>query len=191
MIWRKQIMFILAVLATVGAIATLAAFSRRMFKKGTGKVSFTLSSSSFERDASIPPFYTCDGRDVSPALVWQNAPAGTQSFVIVMHDEDALGGAWMHWIVYDIPPAVTKFDEHAVVESLGAKLGINSSGKMAYEGPCPPLKEHRYIFTIYALNIPRLEVKQGADYTMVTKAMENHILDQALLKGTYQRIKSL
>lgn len=190
MIWQKQILFIGAMVVTLGVVATLAAFSRRMFKKGTEKLSFTLTSASFDRDTPIPPFYTCDGRDVSPALAWQNAPEGTKSFVLIMHDPDALGGDWIHWIVYDIPPTIFKFEEHVVVESVGAKVGLNSSGKTMYEGPCPPLKEHRYIFTLYALNIPQLIVKQPADYDMVSKAIENHVLDKALLKGTYQRIKS-
>lgn len=192
MIWQRQWIFMLGVLAIIGIISTLAAFSRRMFKKNGGeKESFVLTSSAFENDASMPSFYTCDGHDVSPPLAWQHAPAGTKSFVLIFHDPDALGGDWIHWIVYDIPPQIVKFEEHTVVASIGAKTGLNSWDNDTYGGPCPPLKEHRYIFTLYALDIPHLEVKPPVNEKAVMQAMEGHILDKAMLTGTYQRIKSI
>ncbi len=182
----------LGMVVIVSIISTLAAFSRRMFKKNGGaQESFELISSAFENDDPMPLFYTCDGHDVSPPLAWHNAPAGTKSFVLIMHDPDALGGNWIHWIVYDIPATISKFEEHTVVESLGAKSGLNSEDTATYIGPCPPLKEHRYIFTLYALDIPYLEVKHPAVHKAVVQAMEEHIIDKAKLEGTYQRIKSI
>jgi Raf kinase inhibitor-like YbhB/YbcL family protein len=191
MVWHTKTGLILGILAIVFLMTTLGAFSRRMFKKGGDEQVFMLTSPAFEHEEDIPPFYTCDGNNFSPALEWKNPPKDTQSFVLICHDPDALGGDWIHWIVYNIPKTITKFPEHVIVETLNAKSGLNSWDSPTYGGPCPPLKQHRYIFTLYALNIPQLEFKEPPRYNEIIKAMEGHILDKALLIGLYQRVKSI
>jgi Raf kinase inhibitor-like YbhB/YbcL family protein len=189
--WQKQLVFIVGMVAVMSLISVLAAFSRRMFKKEHEKIAFTLTSPAYENHELIPPFYTCDGHDVSPPLVWENPPVGTQSFVLVFHDPGALGGDWVHWVVYDIPKETKKLAEHAVVESIGAKTALNSWDSDTYGGPCPPLNEHTYIFTLYALDIPHLAVKLPVTQKAVMQAMEGHIIDQAMIKGFYQRTKTI
>ncbi len=194
----KQLIFIGTVIAVIGIISTLAAFSRRTFKKEGNHIPFTLTSPVFEHNSAIPSYYTCDepktnegDPDISPPLAWQHPPAGTKSFVLICHDPDALGGQWIHWIVYDIPSDRVKLEEHVKADGINAKLALNSWGEATYGGPCPPLKQHRYVFTLYALDIPHLIVTEPADYAMVMQAMGDHILDKATLIGTYQRIKSI
>ncbi len=62
-----------------------------------------MSSSAFADGAAIPRSLTCDGEDLSPALAWQDEPAGTRSFVLLCDDPDAPAGTWHHWAAYDIP----------------------------------------------------------------------------------------
>lgn len=188
MFWHKQWLLLVA-LGAITIITTLAAFSRRMFKKD-GQKSFVLMSPSFKNDGNIPSFYTCDGRNVSPKLSWESPPSGTQSFVLICHDPDALGGDWIHWIVYNIPANISNLEEHIKADTIGARMGLNSWGEEAYGGPCPPLKRHRYIFTLYALDIPQLVLKEP-DYKVIMQVIEGKVLDKAILIGTYQRVKNI
>ncbi len=192
MVWQKEWFFIVSLIAIVGGVTTLVPFSRRMFKKeGAEREVFTLTSTAFEHNEEMPSFYTCDGSDFSPPLAWKNPPPGTQSFVLIFHDPDALGGNWIHWVVYDLPVTVLKLEEHAVVSSLGGKSGYNSWDNQTYGGPCPPLKRHKYIFTLYAVDIPQLDVKHPVNESVVQKAMDGHIIDKALLMCTYQRLRNI
>ena len=57
-----------------------------------------------------------------------------------------------------------------------------------YDGPCPPFNDtviHRYIFTLYALDVARCPVDGTADGRTVRQAIAGHILDRAVLEGTY------
>ncbi|MGB3113451.1 MAG: YbhB/YbcL family Raf kinase inhibitor-like protein, partial [Candidatus Omnitrophota bacterium] len=62
-----------------------------------------LTSTAFKDGEVIPEEYTCKGEDISPALNWNDAPEGTKSFVLIMDDPDAPMGAWIHWVIYNIP----------------------------------------------------------------------------------------
>ena len=62
-----------------------------------------LTSDAFMNGQSIPAKYACTGKDISPALAWNEPPAGTQSFALIMDDPDAPGGTWVHWVLYNIP----------------------------------------------------------------------------------------
>jgi Raf kinase inhibitor-like YbhB/YbcL family protein len=66
-------------------------------------MSFSLKTTAFAVGGEIPKKYTCDGTDVSPALNWNDAPAGTQSFALIADDPDAPVGTWTHWIIWNIP----------------------------------------------------------------------------------------
>ena len=141
-----------------------------------------ISSPAFEDEGDIPQRYTCDGENISPALVLEDVPPETVSLVLVMDDPDAPMGTWDHWVAYDIEP-LTQIPEAA--ESLGT-AGSNSWGDMGYGGPCPPGGTHRYFIAAYALD-SRLGWDSGADKTSVLEAIHDHVLAEASLLGFYGR----
>jgi Raf kinase inhibitor-like YbhB/YbcL family protein len=159
-----------------------------------GVNSFTLSSSEFSNSGPIPAKYTTDGIDVSPPLSWTNVPDGTQSFVLIMEDPDAVpvaGFVWDHWIVYDIPSGTKALKENAGNSGnknlpQAARHGTNSWGVDHYRGPAPPSGTHKYYFKLYAINVPALK-PSGKRKTDIEKAMIGKILGQASFIGTYNR----
>src|SRR5262249_30100877 len=105
-------------------------------------------SSAFAEGGSIPKLHTCSGADGSPPLEWSGAPEGTRSFALIVDDPDAPGGAWTHWLLYDIPAKLLTLAQGGRGVGLS---GTNSFGKTGYGGPCPPPgKPHRYYFKLYA-----------------------------------------
>jgi Raf kinase inhibitor-like YbhB/YbcL family protein len=156
-------------------------------------MAFLLTSAALKDGATIPGKYTCDGVDVSPPLAWSGAPAGTRCFALIADDPDAPAGSWVHWVVYNLPAAVSELPENvAKVEALdlaGARQGRNDFRRPGYGGPCPPPgPAHRYFFTLYALDAP-LTLKAGAQSKDVETAMQGHVLGSAQLLGTYARRK--
>jgi Raf kinase inhibitor-like YbhB/YbcL family protein len=150
-----------------------------------------VSSSAFRDGAKIPAQYTCDGKNVSPALQWSQPPAGTNSFALIVDDPDAPGGVFSHWVLFNIPATSRRLPEGvpAFRSQLddGASQGKNDMGRSGYGGPCPPPgRPHRYQFTIYALDTT-LDLKAGASKKDLLKAMTDHILGQGQLTGLYQR----
>jgi Raf kinase inhibitor-like YbhB/YbcL family protein len=150
----------------------------------------TLSSSAFKTGAEIPRRYTCEGADLSPALAWDGAPAGTRSFALIADDPDAPVGTWVHWVVYDLPADTSKLPEGLPTTdtlSGGGKQGVNDFRKTGYGGPCPPPgKPHRYFFKLYALDAPT-SLKPRATKADVLRAIEGHVLTHVELMGTYAR----
>src|SRR5581483_1365101 len=159
-------------------------------KSGDSNMTFSLQSSSFSNGSSIPKKFTCEGSDISPPLQWSDPPAGTESFALIADDPDAPAGTWTHWVVYDLPANLRQLPEAVPRQTTtpgGGSQGINDFGKTGYGGPCPPPgNPHRYYFRLYALK-KKLELKPGATRQQVVTAMQNHILAQAELMGTYQR----
>ena len=152
-----------------------------------------LTSPNFESNGDIPGQYTCDGEDISPALAWSDAPAGTKSFALIVDDPDAPDPAnprmtWVHWVLYNLPADAGGLPENVANATLptGTLQGVNDWGRTGYGGPCPPVGKHRYFHKLYALDtiLPDLsQPKKG----QLEKAMEGHILDQAELVGLYAR----
>ncbi len=153
-------------------------------------MALALTSSSFNSGADIPKKFTCEGQDVSPALNWDGAPQGTQSFALIADDPDAPAGTWVHWVVYDLPAATRQLAEGvAKTDEVpgGGRQGINDFRRVGYGGPCPPPgKPHRYFFKLYALD-SMLSLKPRASKKDVEQAMKGHILAQAELMGKYKR----
>ena len=140
----------------------------------------------------------CKGQNVSPTLRWSGAPAGTKSFALLLHDPDApTGGAgWWHWIAYDIPAGTTelakgagKADGSAMPN--GSKSVPNDYGTPGYGGPCPPEgdKPHRYVFTLYALKVDKLDLPKGAHAPVVGFVLNANALGKASVTGMYGRAK--
>jgi Raf kinase inhibitor-like YbhB/YbcL family protein len=153
------------------------------------EMAFTLKSPSFTHMGEIPSKYTCQGNDISPAISWENPPAGTKSFVLIVDDPDAPDPeapklTWVHWVLYNIPANVKGLPEAVKALPAGALDGINNWGRTGYGGPCPPIGRHRYFFKLYALSkeLPALRRPSKDD---IEKAMEGSILGKAELIGTY------
>ena len=146
-------------------------------------------SSAFRHEGMIPDKFSCKGQDISPPLKWENAPAGTKSFVLVCDDPDAPMGTWDHWLLFNIPASVTELQEGVPAQPElpnGARHGKNSWGRKDYGGPCPPGGTHRYFFKFYALDTP-LELEPGVSKKELMNAMQGHILAQAELMGKFKR----
>jgi Raf kinase inhibitor-like YbhB/YbcL family protein len=153
---------------------------------------FTLASSAFQPNAAIPKKHTCQGVDVSPPLEWSGAPEGTISFVLIADDPDAPDPAdpkmvWVHWVLYDLPGAVTALKEGAGTELPGGtREGRNDWKATGWRGPCPPVGRHRYFFKVYALDAMLGDLGKPTK-GQVEAAMKGHVIGTAELIGTYQK----
>ena len=162
---------------------------------------FVLASPDTLLAAKVPEEYTanvfgCTGGNSSPELHWTGTPAGTKSFVLTLFDPDEHGdpSGWWHWVVYDIPANVDKLSkgagvEHSSVLPAGAMQGRTDLGNDAYHGPCPDKGEppHRYTFTIYALNVEKLDVPPDSSGAMVVSTAKDHLLGTAVFIAHYGR----
>lgn len=157
--------------------------------KKEGAMSFSIISSAFESGGMIPAQYTCDGADISPPLSWRNVPVSAKSLALICDDPDAPVGTWVHWVLFDLPAAISGLPENIPPQKVlenGAKQGINDFRKIGYGGPCPPGGIHRYFFKLYALD-DFLNLPAGSTKSELLKAMEGHLLGQAELIGRYSR----
>ncbi len=152
--------------------------------KAVGGDVLNVTSTAFTEGANIPKKYTCDGASVSPPLKWSGAPAQTLSFALIVDDPDAPVGTFTHWVAFDIPSNQTEISEGA--KNVG-RAGQNSAGRNGYIGPCPPSGTHRYIFNVYALDVPALNLNEGAARDEVSNAIKGHILAEGMLMGRYGR----
>src|SRR5262249_12442901 len=123
-------------------------------------MALTLTSSDFAANGEIPRTHTCQGEDRSPALAWTGVPAGTKSLALIVDDPDAPDPAtprtvYVHWVLYDIPPASAEIEASVRGQRLpaGTRVGRNDWGRADYGGPCPPIGRHRYFHKLYALDI--------------------------------------
>ncbi len=149
-------------------------------------MSLTLSSPAFRNGAAIPSKYTCRGEDISPPLQWGGISENTKSLALICDDPDAPAGTWVHWVAYNIPPAITEIPEKRGFGGKAAE-GINDFRRRGYGGPCPPPgKPHRYYFKLYALD-KDVTLKEGATKKELLKEIEGHIIQHTELMGTYQR----
>jgi Raf kinase inhibitor-like YbhB/YbcL family protein len=144
-----------------------------------------LTSDAFQNGLPIPPEYSCDGANKSPALRWDEPPAGTKSFALVVDDPDAPGGTFRHWGTWDIPATTRSI---APGQSVGSQA-TNDFGKPGYGGPCPPKGHgpHHYHFKLFALDTDKLGLTPGAKVADVEKAAGKHALAEGELIGTFER----
>jgi len=144
-----------------------------------------ISSPAFGENESIPSKFTCDGESISPPLEITGVPGNAQSLALIIDDPDApMAGGFVHWVVFNINPDTKEIKENSVPEN--AIEGTTSAGQPGYVGPCPPTGTHHYQFKAYALDTT-LDLDSSAKREDVEKAMEGHILDQAMLVGLYKR----
>ena len=135
----------------------------------------------------------CTGQNVSPALNWTGAPAGTKSFAVTAYDPDApTGSGWWHWVMYNIPADATGLTAGAGNgrnAPRGSQQGNTDFGNKGYGGPCPPTgdKPHHYHFTVYALKVDKLDVPGNATAAMVGFYIHANRLASAQVTGLYAR----
>jgi hypothetical protein len=147
-----------------------------------------ISSTAFENEGKIPSKHTCDAQNVSPQISISDVPEGAKSLVLIMDDPDVPkhvreDGMWDHWVVFNIPPDTREIPEGQ--EPAGTS-GLGTHGDTGYFGPCPPDREHRYFFKLYALDT-ELDLPEKTDKLSVEKAMTTHVIDQAVIMGRYER----
>ena len=167
-----------------------------------------LKSGAFDNKHVLNGF-GCNGQNVSPALEWRNVPAGTKSLALQVYDPDApTGSGFWHWAVYNIPPTATGLPQgtgNAADRLPAGAFGGNTDfldtgatgGNGNYGGPCPPTgdKPHRYVFTLYALAVDKLEVAGGVPRTgtaglygfVLNKGVGKGLLGKASFTATYGR----
>lgn len=151
-----------------------------------------IHSPAFGDEGPIPRAHTCDGADISPPLRWTGTPANAKSLALIVDDPDAPGGTWVHWVLYNLPTSIDNLPsgvptDPEISQPVVARQGTNDFKRSGYGGPCPPPgPAHRYFFKLYALDA-ELDLPKGATKDVLLKAMEGHVLAEALLIGTYGR----
>ncbi len=196
--WRRT-----AILGAALSITVLGALA----PQGDGKSAtaaaaggaFTLTSPDIApggkiAEAQVYDSFGCSGHNVSPALSWSHAPAGTKSFALFMYDPDApTGSGWWHWVVYNIPAAVTALpagagDAGKGLLPGGTVQGRTDFGTSGYGGPCPPPgAPHHYYLRLYALKVAKLDVPADATAALVGFNVSANTLAKAELLGMYSR----
>lgn len=155
---------------------------------------FSLSSNAFEANGRIPEKYTCDGDSVNPPLTISSVPEGTKSLVLLVTDPDIPDSVkqsrhiekFDHWVVFNIAASTTEIGENTMPSGI---QGVNGAGKSAYAGPCPPDREHRYFFNLYALD-RMLGLTDSATLDQVKAAIDQGpVLGMAELVGRYDRTR--
>lgn len=143
--------------------------------KAYSSEAFKISSSDIKANSKIANKYVfsgfgCTGKNISPEVSWQNAPSGTKSFALTVYDPDApTGSGWWHYLAVNIPANYNKLSSNfAAQNSFVTTDNIlqirNDFGIYKFGGPCPPKgdKPHRYIWTVHALSVEKLEISQDA-----------------------------
>lgn len=161
---------------------------------------FRLSSPSLSPNSTLPieqvfSGFGCSGGNVSPALSWSNAPAGTQSYAVTLFDPDApTDSGWWHWVVINLPSGTNGLEKAAGDTSghglpAGAVQVRTDFGKPGFGGACPPPgnKPHRYIFTVYALKTAKLDLPENASAALASFMIRANAIGKASLTTRYGR----
>ena len=158
-----------------------------------------LTSPAFSDGGEMPREYGYKHGNITPPLKIKCAYTRIKSLALIMDDPDAMepaGKVWVHWVVWNIQPNQNDYasgGRHDEIEDLHTHQndnmemyheGMTDFGKVGYGGPAPPDKRHTYVFKLYALD-SKLRLAAESTKADVEKAMEDHILDQAILEGTY------
>jgi Raf kinase inhibitor-like YbhB/YbcL family protein len=153
-------------------------------------MALTLSTAAFANGGVIPARHTCEGADESPPLSWSGAPDGAHSFALIAEDPDAPVGAWIHWLLWDIPVSTASLPPGFEPGS-GGVSGRNDFGRRGYGGPCPPRGHgpHRYFFRLFAVDQASLGLAEGSSRRALDNALAGHVLAKAEYMGTCERKK--
>ena len=154
-------------------------------------MTFSLLSNDFTDGGTLPDAQVQAKGNSSPHLRWSGAPAGTRSFAVTCYDPDApTGSGFWHWTVANIPADVTELLEDASSGGLprGAVEGRTDFGAPGYGGAAPPPGHgpHRYIFTVFAVDVPQLDVTPDNSGAVFGFNLHFHTLATASLTATYE-----
>ena len=159
---------------------------------------FTLTSKDLGgqlSDLQVFSGFGCTGKNISPQLTWKNAPTGTKSFAVTVYDPDApTGSGWWHWVLFNIPATITQLgadtgNQTKELAPKGSVQSVTDYGKPGFGGACPPVgdKPHRYIFTVHALKVEKLELDSASPPAMVGYYLNQNALAKASLISYYGR----
>lgn len=146
-----------------------------------------IHSPAFADGADIPVDYSCDGKGINPPLVFSDVPAQAKSLALIMDDIDVPpsnrpDGIWNHWLLWNIPPNCRGIFEASEPPGIS---GHTTGGETDYQPPCPPDREHRYVFRLFALDrVLDLDYESTRHDTLLS-AIAGHILAEAELTGRY------
>ena len=151
-----------------------------------------LSSGDIAPGAQIatPQIYPrCGGQNISPALSWSGVPTGAKSLVLTMIDTDVKPAQWSHWIVVDLPPAMTMLARGATSLPLGARAVTSNFGDAFYDGPCPPKGSgiHHYRFTLWAMPNAKTTIAGDSPASAVAAMLDKSALASGSLTGWVER----
>lgn len=139
--------------------------------------------------------FGCNGKNVSPELVWEGAPKEARSFAVTVYDPDApTGSGWWHWVVLNIPASVSRLSEGAGTAD-GAAMPAGSVqirsdyGAPAFGGACPPVgdRPHRYVFTVYALKTEKIDLPENATAALAGFMIHSNVVAKASFTALYDR----
>ncbi|CAI8904860.1 DLP12 prophage; periplasmic protein YbcL [Pseudomonas sp. IT-347P] len=134
--------------------------------------------------------FGCKGKNISPELSWDNAPAGTKSFAVTVYDPDApTGSGWWHWTVVNIPLSIKSLPSGVTHLPAGAVQGRTDYGQSGYGGVCPPTgdRPHHYQFTVWALKVEKLSLDAQASGALVGYMLNANVLAKATVTPIYGR----
>ena len=159
---------------------------------------FTLTSSRIGGQLTIDQVYSgfgCTGKNISPELKWTGAPKAAKSFAVTVYDPDApTGSGWWHWVIFNIPADVNELktgagDPAKKLAPPGSVQSMTDYGKPGFGGACPPIgdRPHRYIITVFALDVPKMDLDEKAGAAYVGFNLNAHALAKASLMAYYGR----
>jgi Raf kinase inhibitor-like YbhB/YbcL family protein len=153
-----------------------------------------LKVAGYEDGGMIPSTIGCSGGQAtgaSPKIDWSGAPAGTQSFALILHDTDVdiNGEDVLHWAIFNIPATSTglpaKVANTADLPDGSHQLN-NIAGMPGFFNPCPPAPTvHHYIIEVYALD-SKLE-PAPSDRAGLMAAMKGHVRAKGTYTGVYHQ----
>jgi Raf kinase inhibitor-like YbhB/YbcL family protein len=147
-----------------------------------------MQTAAFEDGGIIPQKYAGRG-GIQPGFKFSNAPEGTVTYAIILHDLDvAIGGGTddvLHWMAWNIPATANGIPEGGLPE--GSVTGRNLMGRSAYMGPAAPPgpRYHHYVFELYALS-SKLDLPESATRAELLAAMKGKTVAKAAYVGRYR-----
>jgi len=177
---------VIAALVLASPAPSTANEDQQAAKEKSVSAKYELVSSEFKAGEPLPKSASCDGASKSPALEWKTAATDAKSFALIVDDPDAPSGTFTHWVLFDVPGATRALPSGVTGVGLS---GRNDFDKNGYGPACPPKGHgvHHYHFKLFALDVEKLGLKEGAERKQVEAAMADHVVGKAELMGTYER----